>query len=348
MKFHQNFILSILLLVLLFAIFELKNVVLSPDSASWIINDAGSQCLYSNQLPINTSFSASDNWAGWIVIPLRLLLTFVTAMLITRTAMKNMIFDERSYLPTIIFPIVATGIFSATGSILTLTLSLLQIIIFNLLFDGFKRSNSIKEFFYASILTAISTLCYTPSAVTFITILLAVAVLNRSFRELFCSIVGFLIPLFLYSYYHWIIGYSFSTIPTKLLASFTTTLSLPIDQWLVLSNRFGLSVLIVSVLPLVTATVIAIVTYQHQLRYARRRQRKFFNLLVFQLLTITTLTFTVPSSGLQMLLLNSVPLTLILSCYFNWNEYRFARLLLQLLPCGILLYNITLIIVLKQ
>ena len=346
MKFHQNFFISLLLFVLLFVVLELKNIVLIQDNTSLIINNKALSDFYSYDLLGRSVFSTADKWPHWISIPLRLLLTFVPAMMITRTAIKNLIFNDRSYLPIILLPIISMGISSA-GSILTLVLAILQIGIFSFIFTGFKRSNSIKEFFYASILASISTIFYAPSFITFITILISVAVLNRGFKELFCSVIGFAIPLFLCSYIYWILDDSFTLISERLWISLTTPTSIPASQWLIFSNKLGLSILTISLLPIIIATFTAIFSSHYQLRHARRRQRKFYNLLVFQLLAITSITFLIPGCSLHTLSLAIVPLTMILSCYFNWDKYKFSNLLLKLIPIGIIAYNISLIFILK-
>ena len=344
MRFHQNFILSLLFFVLLFALFELKNVLLFQAADWWVVNETAMGGVYNSDLYFDTILFGTDSWPLWLVILSKFVLLLSASMVITRAAIKNLIFDERSYFPMILFPILFAGIYTSVGSLKMLVIVVLQIWLFTLLFRGFKRSSSIAEYFYAGIITSMSTLIYTQSALSFITVLLSVALLNRGVRELFCAVVGFLLPVFLYSYLHWMLGGQFMDIPNELWRSFITPSIPGVANWIDTTNRLGLTVLIVSLLPLALATCVSIASLRGTLRYARRRQRKFLNMLVFQFLLVTVVAFLLPSSAPQTILMNSVPLSVILSYYFcQYQNSRFAKWIFWLMPIGMLLYNIALI-----
>ena len=343
MRFHQNFILSLLFFVLLFAALELKNVLLFQSTQWWVVNETAMGSVYNSDLYPDIILSKIDSWPSWLITLTKFALVLIASLLVTRTSIKNLVFEERSYYPILLFPSLTIGLFSSVGSIKMLIVIILQVWLFSLLFRGFKRSSSIAEFFYAGLLTTISTLIYPQSIVSVATLLISVALLNRGAREFFCTIVGLIIPLFIYSYLNWISGSPFMAIANELWRSLTTPSTQNIAQWVDTSNRLGISILTLSAAPLVVASLVAISSLRNTLRYARRRQRKFLNLMVFQLLVVTLISLLLPSSAPQTIVMNCVPLSIILSHYFLQNNNRFSKWIFWLIPIGMVIYNFVLI-----
>ena len=343
MRFHQNFILSLLFFVLLFAALELKNVLLFQSTQWWVVNETAMGSVYNSDLYPDIILSKIDSWPSWLITLTKFALALIASLLVTRTSIKNLVFEERSYYPVLLFPSLTIGLFSSAGSIKMMIVVILQVWLFSLLFRGFKRSSSIAEYFYAGLLTAISTLIYPQAVVSVATLLISAALLNRGAREFFCAMVGLLLPLFIYSYLNWISGSPFMEISNELWRSLTTPSTQGIAQWVDTTNRLGISILVFSALPLVVASIAAVFSLKDTLRYARRRQRKFLNLMVFQLLMVTLVSLFLPSSAPQTIVMNCVPLSIILSHYFLQHDSRFAKWIFWLIPIGMVIYNFVMI-----
>ena len=67
MRFHQNFILSLLFFVLLFAALELKNVLLFQTNQWWVVNETAMGSVYNSDLYFDTILSKIDSWPSWLM-----------------------------------------------------------------------------------------------------------------------------------------------------------------------------------------------------------------------------------------------------------------------------------------
>ncbi len=147
---------------------------------------------------------------AWLSRGLVLLLVFWNGTLLTRILSRNMILLERSYLPYILYLLIACGPAFSSVSLAPYMAATLLVSAHNLMIDSFRRVIIYSKSFDAALLMGLAVLVYAPAVVYVPLLLCALVIFKKGWREWVSTSVALLLPMLAYSYVAWGLGGSFS------------------------------------------------------------------------------------------------------------------------------------------
>ena len=270
----------------------------------------------------------------WTVPVLTFLLVFVDSFFLTRIIARNLIFLERTYMPSLIYLMVSLGYYAAAGSVITLAVAFLVMYAAESMILSYKRRAQFGYFFHAGVALGAAPLLYAPAAVFGILLPVGLGLFRKQWRDGAVALTGFLLPLFFTSYVYWGMGEPFSTVVRQIAAALTS--EFPAKDFFhgqdplwgyVLSGIF------------LTVLVVSLATFVRRRKKMRNRSFKAYLLFVWMLVAVATL-FALPGRSLDMLPLAAVPLAMIVPTYFNRRTGLWPNLLYALMMFALLAYNL--------
>jgi hypothetical protein len=141
-------------------------------------------------------------------------LSFVNAVILTRIAVRNMLYGARSYLPATIYA-VAVCAFVRWDAALCLA-STLIVAGLDTLIAGMGRAEGFDRCFRGSLAVGLAVTLYAPAALMIAALPVVLSALSRSGREVVVSLVGALLPLAALSYIYMWAGFDFLYYPRAL------------------------------------------------------------------------------------------------------------------------------------
>lgn len=164
---------------------------------------------------------------GWldsiasVPVALSIGLLFVNSFFLTRIVVRNIVFLDKTYLPSLLFLIIC----SVDATIQMHYIS--QIVVFLLLctieniFKVYKRRNAVRQYFMGAFFVGIAALLFLPASLFFLSLFVNLILFHRFvWREWLVSLLGFLTPLFFYSYIYWCIDGNFWVLASEIPAVF--------------------------------------------------------------------------------------------------------------------------------
>lgn len=249
------------------------------------------------------------------------LLMFIISLQVTRAAIRNIIFLERTYMPAVIFVIVSAAFYSTEHSLAPLLATFLIILSLS---QG-MRSYPIKVLASRRLLTAgfyfgVATFVYPPSAYL-LPIIYAMLSIFRigNFREWVVTTVGVALPLTAYLFILWVLQRDTSIA----LDQYHRALSL---------NDGTIGALTARPLNLIQYTFIGVVLLLFTLSIIRfirnskaykRRSALGFGFFIFVTLWVAVVMFVSPVRSLYMLPLLGLGLAMVIPTYFAANRPTF-------------------------
>lgn len=144
-------------------------------------------------------------------------LLFLNSILLLRIVSRNMILTDRSYMPIIVYLLVAAGCGFGSSALGAITVSLLAVCSFDQMLGSFRRAVQYGKLFNAALLAGLAPLVWSHAVVYAFLLPVSLILFKKGGREWIVAWVGFLLPWAICSYVYWGMGYPFGHV-TGLLA----------------------------------------------------------------------------------------------------------------------------------
>ena len=261
------------------------------------------------------------------------LLSFFSALSLTRILSRNMIYRERTFLPVVVFPLVAFGYTSSAVTPAALTAAFLLVFAAGNMIKSHKREENISYFLHAAVALGFATLLYAPSVVFFLLLPVGFALFRQNGRSIVAATFGYFLPLFFCSYVLWGMGENFGDTTRRMLSILMTPSSETLFVFRMEAWDFVLSGLF-----LLLALLARIGFAKGQVRIRRRALRGFF--LFFWMLVVSFGMVILPCRSLDMLPVLAVPLAAVIPVVFTRKNGWFSNLLYLLMVWSVIIYNL--------
>lgn len=265
-----------------------------------------------------TGIMADIPW--FAVTGLTFLLAFIVGFVLMRTMVRNMVIQQRSYMPVLVFLVAAFGTSSGAFSLIGVVTALLLVLSVDTMLDSFRRDIQLGKVFNSALLAGMAVLIYPGAVVYFPVLLIAMVVFRKTWRDLVVCVTGFVLPLLMCSYVLWAVGGEITgtveTIVSEITARFYGGLMPAVaDPFLI--ALWGTTLLL---------TVVSIVDFLRGFSTTRTRPYKTF-LFFLWILLFSSLLFVAPGRSSMDLFLMAVPLSVVISTYLLRNNSLFATIL---------------------
>lgn len=256
---------------------------------------------------------------------------FVNAMLITRIVTRNMVITTRTYIPSLIYLAVSSGIF-VSYDISGYIASMLIISGSDYLICSFRRVASFDDLFKGGLFFGLAPLFCFETLLLLVAMITAMIIFKRTVRETVVAFAGFMFPLLTYSYVYWGMGYSFSHIAVWGWQSV---------EWL---GNYGVIVGNIEVVHLVFISILILVGFLSIAAFvinARNMRNRAYRIFIYflWLLLLCAMLFAMPFRSSTGYSLVAIALSVIIPYYFVRYHNYFSTTLYTLLMLSIIAAN---------
>ncbi len=261
------------------------------------------------------------------------LLSLLNAFYITRILSQNLIYLERTYVPALIYGMIALGYAVSEATPATLTAAFLLIFALDNLIRSYRRESHPGYFLNASVALGLMALLYAPAAVLGLLLPVGLVLFKQNWRGAATAVIGFLLPLFFCSYVLWGMGGDFGETARQIGDRLTAPAAgeSPIS-WMQPWD-YALAGL------LVLLTVVAPVHLFTGRTSMRRRSVRGHTLFFWTLVLVAGMT-VLPTRSLDLLPIAAVPLAALIPACFNRRSGWWPNLLFALMLGSVILYNL--------
>lgn len=285
----------------------------------------------------------------WIKNLLIVLIVFWNGLLLTRLMSRNMLVLERTYMPFILYLLVACGLSFGRAPLAPYVAAGLLVSAFDLMIGSFRRVVVYAKSFDSALLTGLSILVYGPAALYALLLPCALLLFRKDWREWLTCLTGLFLPFLIASYVYWGLGESFGHLGERWWQEICERLAAPFywqqssellsSSISALGERETLTLLITAWTPLVLVTGIALAVFILRTQNMRTRPYKtylyFIWILVFSLILLLT-----PGGSMSDLPLVAAPLAIVIPNFFTRFGGWIGNLTYLLLLGCIILYNL--------
>jgi hypothetical protein len=280
-------------------------------------------------------FAAHGVWTEMVLF----LLSLLNAFYLTRILARNLIYRERTYIPALIYLIVAQGYALSGGTVVGLTVAFLVIMAFDNMIQSHGRAHHAGYFLHAGVALGLAPILYAPAVLFLLLLPLGFVLFRQNRRNVMIALLGYLLPIFFSSYILWGMGDDFGATLRQLFAGLVTPASggdLPgviarMGPW-----DYGLLGL------LLLLTVTALVQFSQNRETMRRRALRGNTLLIWMLFLAVGMT-ALPGRSAVVFPIVAVPLAAIIPACFNRRSGWWPNLLYALMIGSVISYNLFLI-----
>ncbi len=274
-----------------------------------------------------------------LLLTLSVLLLFFNAFFLTRIVIRNVLFINRSYLPSLLFLLYCSLMTEMQLSVVSQCVVLLLLFGFENLFAIPKADRTVRYTLNGAFFIGLASVLYFPAIAFFLLVFVILFLYDHfSVREWIVALLGFLAAPFLYSYVLWILGepfpayfYQASEVFAKVFRTeFPDWRRIPWPGYLLGGISFGY----------VLWSVIVFFKRAASLNIWTVKSYLFF---LWMLLVAFALVVVCYAARVTLFPVMAVPLTVLLTVLVRLlNKQAVVNSLLGLLLAGILLFNMTL------
>lgn len=241
-----------------------------------------------------------------------IIIAFINASLLTGIILRYSVSVVRTYLPMIIYAMIAFGVCVPVGSLSAFFASLILILSSASMIAAFRRSYQFGNVFKSAFFLGILPMMYAPSVVLVLIIPVTLILYQRTFREWIVALTGFCLPFLLCSVGWWIAGESFGYIWETMAADiFAGSASMSVTD--VFLNSELLVKIVVAIYVLLAVYSIFLILFR--LAGMRTRARKIYLHFIWLLILCIAMIF-LPSSNIISIGLIAVPASVVISAFF--------------------------------
>ena len=261
------------------------------------------------------------------------LLTLLSAFSLTRILSRSMIYLERTFLPAIVFPLVALGYYSSGTTPVTITVAFLLTFAVNNMIKSHKREENFGYFLNAAVALGLAVLLYAPAAVFLLLLPVGFVLFRQNWRSIVTAVFGYFLPLLFCSYILWGMGENFGDTTRRIFSvittpSFGTFFIFRMEGWdYVLAGIYLLLLLL------------AVIGFSKGQTQPRRRALRGFSIFFWALVVSLGMT-ALPGRSLDMLPVLAVPMAALIPAVFNRKSGWLPNLLYLLMIWSVIIYNL--------
>ena len=255
-----------------------------------------------------------------------LILLVIESYILIRLNFKFIFIENKTYLPSVIFLILASSVssFQTLHPLLIGNLFLLLAIDKTFVID--KKRDKLKRYFESGFLLGLGAIFY-PNIYIFIVVIWLTLIILRTFnwREWFSSIVGLLTPFAFYLVFLFLTNRHEEVFTRLISILFSNINVLPVTNYSLIAIIF-----------LGLITLISLLKGVSIVRTKKINSRKYFSIFFWFFVYIIILFFIHPSLGYELIVPLAIPLSIIYSLYFTesrskWiSEVVFSLILLAI------------------
>ena len=272
-------------------------------------------------------------WPDLLRLAAAFCLIFLNAFTLTRTVTRNMILGQRTYLPALIYLMIACGFYFPLDSLDIYIAGYLLIRGCELLIAGFRRQESFNVLFTGSFCIGIAPLLYAPATLYALLVPVAISVFRRNAREAVAAVAGLVLPVLLCSYVVWGAGQPAGEVASLLWQELSVPSAVP-----VFIPAIGIPRIIFAAL-VILATCLSLGSFFAARAVMRTRPVRAYMLFCWMLL-LSAATFLVPGRTVLTYGLAAIPLAVIIPTFLVRHEGWMPELLFFLLTAGIVAVNL--------
>lgn len=289
-----------------------------------------------SDLPLFDLLSRLQNLIpSYIEIGVIVLLALFSSVLFTRIMVRNLIYQERTYLPGVIFVVTAYGTAMGEYSFISAATTFLLIWSCDMMILSFRREMMLGMVFNSALLLGICLLIDSHTLIWIPMFACAMIIFRKSWRDWLACLTGLLIPFTITSYVFWGMGESID----KIALTFFTEVSNSINYagpFIVVGGRNAF--LFIFWGTTILAAVASLIWTVRGSELIRTRPFKTYMFFVWMLLFSIPLLI-IPGRSVTDFALIAIPLTAIISAYLGRSSERFAIILYAALLLSVIVYN---------
>lgn len=294
-----------------------------------------------------------DRAGAWLPLGLRnlliVLIVFWNGLLLTRVMSRNMLVLERTYMPFILYLLVACGLSFGRTPLAPYVAAGLLVTAFDLMIGSFRRVVVYAKSFDSALLTGLSALVYGPAAVYALLLPCSLILFRKGWREWLTTTVGLALPFLIASYVYWGLGEPFLHVWNLWLQEMSERLGSPFF-WqracealsaggAATGSPGAVALMIAPWVPIALVTGAALGVFLFKARSMRTRPYKTYLYFVW-ILFFSLTPLLAPGGSTADLPLLAAPLAIVMPTYFNrFGGWPGNGAYLLLLGC-VILYNL--------
>lgn len=259
------------------------------------------------------------------------LMLFVTSLIVTRLAIKNVIYLERTYMPSIIFTLISSAFYNNYQSLAPLFAAMMIAVGSSSVMRSYMvKTIASKRIFSAAIYFGIAGVFYPPAFYLAPLLLVALGLFRLgSFKEQTEVVVGVVLPISLYFLVLWSFGWDFE----GRWALFYDALTLNDGTVSAISNWSFNLMQYTFIAICVILFFLSIGRFLKRLKIYKHRSIIGFVFFIFFSLWVVSVMFFSPIRSLYMLPLLALPMSIIIPAFFTavrpsfWTNFLYALLL---------------------
>ena len=272
-------------------------------------------------------------WPSMVRIGLLFCIIFLNAFTLTRIVTRNMILGQRTYLPALIYLIVACGLYLALDHLSIGVASYLLIRGCESLIASFKRQESCGKLFSGAFMIGLTPLLYAPAVVYALLVPIATRIFRRNGRETIAALAGLLLPFLLCSYIVWAIGDPIHAVAHQLYDDLILSQNYPsFNTQTDIPRLIFLAIIILT-------TSLSLGNFCITRSSMRTRPQRAYQLFIWMLLCALGSIF-IPGQSVLMLNLLAIPLGVIMPTFLVQRNGLSPELLFIALTLSTLIINL--------
>lgn len=241
-----------------------------------------------------------------------LALSFIIGLWLLGLNSKHIIIKQRTYIPTLIYIIIATSILPLQRITPAVFAAFFFIPSINHLLSIYQSPNVLDHLYRSGFYIGLASLFYAPSSTFLIGLLIAATVIkSTNTKEFLAPIGGFLTPWFFYVFILYILDDT-ATLPHTLTINLKTEAELNLE-W----SQF-IPIGFLAVLLLITGFFVA-----NSIGHEKINVRKFFTVFFWYTATGVAALVLLPTVSYEMAYILAIPLTFQFSYYFSYTRSKF-------------------------
>lgn len=307
-------------------------VIILVGIASWIvtfINPYAANGFENYQMPLYTLITYYIPAQTFLSKLFAFLMIVINSIFLIQLNARFNLIKNRTYLPTLFYILICSGLSCLHGINPAAYSSFFIILSVSKLFAS-AEVNTLDNLFKSGFFVSIAALFYLPSVTIIALLFIGIAILNiRGLRPWLSAIAGFATPLFFTFCYY----YFFTDSPTILFSLATNSFNFtPLYTFASLGIAYHIFAGFLILLVLISITFLLRAMGMQKIII-----RKYYNILLWLLFgTLGVMLFSVGTS-IEIIIILAIPLSFILSFFFNFSRNRFwSELLFIVLIAGVL------------
>ncbi len=257
------------------------------------------------------------------------ILVFINSFFVTRIVIRNVIFLERTYMPSIIYLLISSGYYNNYLTFRPLLAAFLLLLACEIIFRSYNyKPLSTGAYMTVGFIFGTAGAIYAPALLLVVLIPVGLTIFRLfDLREWVAAFGGWLIPLFLSAYGVWLAGGDFLSILPACRDALLTPQPLPAIEYFSSFEWTFIGCVVI-------LFILSLITFFGRSRSYKLKPFKAYIFFIWMLLANLLSLAAMPSRSLYQLPIVAIPLAVIIPTYFNSRKPNFLTNFLYVLMMG--------------